>query len=108
MIETRHAETVTTISVPLDAGMATGILVELPKTRLLSIYTQKGYIMCGILNVPELDRLHPERRIVAARCVGVREIEDLLRASVVEATREAQRLGVRQGMTGKEALERML
>lgn len=103
----REPPLVRTEAVRLHGGLATGIALELPNTRLLAIYTQRGYIMCGLLNVPELDRLHPERKIVAARCIGVREIEDLLDAKIVEATREAQRLGIEEGMSGKEALERM-
>ena len=99
---------VVTKPVMLRGGTATGLRVQLPKTRILSIYTEKGYVMCGILNVPELDRIHPERKIVAVRCVGVSEIDDLLRARVVDATREAMSLGIREGMTGEEALEMML
>jgi uncharacterized protein YunC (DUF1805 family) len=95
------------IPVQIKAGMAVGTMVELPKTRVLSISTEKGYIMCGVLNVRELDRIHPERRIIAARVIGVREIEDLLHAKVVEATEEAKKLGIKEGMTGKEALEKM-
>lgn len=98
---------VTIVPVKLESGIAVGAMLDLPKTRVLSISTQKGYIMCGILNIPELERLHPERKIIAARVIGVREIEDLLRAKVVEVTSEAKRLGINEGMTGKEALEKM-
>jgi uncharacterized protein YunC (DUF1805 family) len=96
------------IPVDLTRGMAIGAMLELPKTRVLTISTQKGYIMCGVLNVPALDGLHPERKIIAARVTGVREIDDLLHAKVTEATKEAELLGVKPGMTGQEALERML
>jgi len=96
------------VPVQIEAGMVVGTMVELPKTRVLSISTEKGYIMCGVLNVSELDRLHPERRIIAARVIGVREIEDLLHAKVVEVTEEAKKLGIKKGLTGKEALEKMI
>lgn len=98
---------ITMVPVKLTGGTAIGTMVELPKTRVLIISTQKGYIMCGVLNVPELDRLHPERKIIAGRIVGVRQIEDLLDAKVVETTSEAKRLGIKEGMTGREALEKM-
>ena len=98
---------ITMVPVELTGGTAIGTMVELPKTRVLIISTPKGYIMCGVLNVPELDRIHPERKIIAARIVGVREIEDLLQANVVEATNEAKAVGIKEGMTGKEALEKM-
>lgn len=69
---------VTVRPVKVDGETAIGITTELPKTRVLALATEKGYVMCGIINIPELDRIHPERRIVAARVVGVREVEDLL------------------------------
>jgi len=96
------------VPVKLEGGLAIGTMVELPKTRVLSISTEKGYVMCGILDVALLDRLHPERKIIAAKIIGVKEIEDLLHAKVVEATQEAKKLGIKEGMTGKEALERMI
>lgn len=99
---------VTVVPVQLERGTAIGTMVELPKARVLSISTQKGFIMCGILNVPILDQLHPERKVVAAVVIGVREIEDLLDAKIVGATQEARKLGIKEGMTGKEALEKML
>ena len=55
----------------------------------------------------ELDRIHPERKIIAARVIGVREMKDLLNAKIVEMTNEAKTLGIKEGMTGKEALEKM-
>lgn len=99
---------ITMVPVELVGGTAIGTIVELPKTRVLSVSTQKGYIMCGILNVADLERLHPERKIIAARVIGVREIDDLLHAKVVEVTAEANRLGIKEGMTGREALEKMM
>ncbi|MBI4241362.1 MAG: DUF1805 domain-containing protein [Candidatus Rokubacteria bacterium] len=98
---------VTVRPVKVDGETAIGITTELPKTRVLALATEKGYVMCGIINIPELDRIHPERRIVAARVVGVREVEDLLEAEVVEATQEAKRLGIKEGMSGKDALRKM-
>jgi uncharacterized protein YunC (DUF1805 family) len=94
--------------VHLERGIAVGVLVELPKTRALSISTEKGYVMCGLLDVPFLDELHSDRQVVAARVVGVREIDDLLEARIRDCTAAAAKLGVRPGMTGREALDLML
>ena len=99
---------VTMVPVELEAGTAIGLQVELPSTRLLCITTPRGYVMCGVLAVELLDQLHPERGIVAARVIGVRTVPDLLEATVDAATRAAQALGIKPGMTGREALNRML
>jgi uncharacterized protein YunC (DUF1805 family) len=94
--------------IQLSKGVAIGVLLELPKTRVLSISTERGYVMGGTLDVAILDRLHPERGILAARVTGVREIEDILTARVQDCTRAATELGVTPGMTGRDALEHML
>jgi len=85
-------------------GSAEGIVIELPRTTLLILSTSKGYLMCGALDIPILDALHPEREIVAARAVGVRNLSQLLDAPIKDCTRAAQALGVFSGMAGRDAL----
>jgi uncharacterized protein YunC (DUF1805 family) len=96
------------VPITLENGTAIGVSVKYPKTTLLSIATSIGYVMCGVLNIDALDTLHPERQIIAARVTGVRQIEDLLEAKVSEVTKRAEEIGIQPGMTGKEALEKML
>src|SRR5690554_336087 len=97
------------IPIKLENGVAMGISVQYPKTTLLSICTEVGYIMCGVLDVALVDNLHQDRKIVAARMIHVRSFEDLLNATVMEATRQAQEIGIVPGKTtGREALELML
>ena len=93
--------------VQLAGGMAVGVMVELPQTRQLTISTTKGYISAGYIDLPFLQQRRPERRIIAARVLDVREIRDLLGARVFDCTPAAAALGVVPGMTGQEALERM-
>ncbi|OKQ00294.1 YunC family protein [Paenibacillus sp. P46E] len=85
-----------------------GVEVKLPKTTLLSISTEKGYIMCGALDVGLLNETLSDRRIIAARAVGVRTLPQLLSAPMESVTIEAEKLGVVPGMTGAEALLLML
>jgi len=94
--------------VALAGGVAIGVMVELPKARDLTISTAKGFVGCGLFDVTILDAMHPERQVVGARVTGVREIEDILDAKVRDCTAAAQALGVRPGMTGREALQLML
>lgn len=94
--------------IPLAGGTAIGVKVELPKTRLVAIATPAGYIMCGALDVRLLDDLLGERRVVAGRALGVRDFDDLLSRPLQAVTRAAERLGIRPGMTGRQALERLL
>jgi len=97
------------IPIRLENGIAIGITVQYPKTTLLSICTKVGYIMCGVLDIAMVDNLHRDRNIVAARMIHVKSFEDLLNATVLDATIQAQRIGIEPGKTtGREALELML
>jgi len=85
-----------------------GIEVKLPKTTLLAIATDRGYIMCGALDVQLLNERLKERGIIAGRAVGVRTLEELMAAPLESVTIEAANLGIAPGMSGAEALEKMI
>ncbi|MGF9714648.1 DUF1805 domain-containing protein [Paenibacillus cisolokensis] len=85
-----------------------GIEVKLPKTTLLAVTTEKGYIMCGALDVQLLNERLKDRQIIAGRATGVRSLEQLLDAPLESVTFEAKKLGIQPGMKGSEAILRML
>jgi uncharacterized protein YunC (DUF1805 family) len=85
-----------------------GVEVKLPKTTLLAITTDVGYIMCGALDVGLLNERLSDRKIVAGRAVGVKTLDELLAAPLESVTHTAQDLGITQGMTGIDALLKML
>ncbi|MFJ8257803.1 YunC family protein [Peribacillus asahii] len=84
------------------------ISVELPKTTLLVVTSDKGYIMCGALDVALLNDKLKDRRIVAGRATGVKTIDQLLEAPLESVTYEAEALGIHRGMIGKDALLKMV
>jgi uncharacterized protein YunC (DUF1805 family) len=96
--------------VPMQIGGHTliGVEVKLPKTNLIAVATDKGYIMCGALDVALLNDRLKERGIVAGRAVGVRTLEQLVEAPLESVTLEAEKLGITIGMKGSEALLKML
>lgn len=65
-------------------------------------------IMCGALDVALLNERLRDRNIVAARATGVRTIEELLEAPLESVTYTAEDLGIVAGMTGREAILRMM
>ncbi|KAF0996309.1 YunC family protein [Geobacillus sp. TFV-3] len=83
------------------------VSVQLPKTNLLAVASEKGYIMCGALDVALLNEKLRDRGIIAGRAVGVRTIEQLLEAPLESVTVAALELGIEQGMKGKDALLKM-
>lgn len=91
----------------VEGKQMVGIEVSLPKTNLLVITTDKGYIMCGALDVGLLNEKLASRKIIAGRAVGVRSLQDLLDAPLELVTHAAEELGIYPGMTGREALLKM-
>ncbi|HET7658387.1 MAG TPA: DUF1805 domain-containing protein [Bacillales bacterium] len=92
----------------IGAHQFTAITVRLPKTNFMAVAGENGYIMCGALDVSLLNEKLPERKIIAARAVGVRTIEELLEAPLESVTLEAEKRGITPGTIGKEALVKMV
>ena len=94
---------------PFEIGgkLYKGVFVQLPKTSLLAISGQEGYIMCGALDVALLNEKLKERQIIAGRAVGVRTLEELLNAPLESVTDEAKKRGIIPGMIGRDALQLM-
>ena len=76
---------------------------NLGKAPLIIAKTDKGYVMCGYLNIEVAEKLGD----VAAIVSGVSSVEELLEKPVKAVTTKARSLGVEPGMTGREALEKM-
>ena len=71
------------------------------KRPLLVISGSKGVLACGYLNVTTFNQLDEAGAIVR----GVGDYEAMLEAQVAEVSKAAAQLGVRPGMSGREALE---
>lgn len=94
--------------VNLDGRVFIAVSVQLPKTTLLVVTGEKGYVMCGALDVSLLNDRLKDRKIIAGRAVGVKTIEELLEAPLESVTYEAEKIGITKGMPGKEALLKMV
>ncbi|CAG9621077.1 YunC family protein [Sutcliffiella rhizosphaerae] len=94
--------------ITINGQTFTAITVRLPKTNFLAVTSDKGYIMCGALDVALLNEKLKDRKIIAGRAVGVRTIEQLIEAPLESITLEAENIGIVVGMSGKEALLKML
>jgi uncharacterized protein YunC (DUF1805 family) len=88
-------------------GQVVGVEVRLPRTTLLTISTDSGYIMCGALDVGLLNTKLADRGIIAGRAVGVRTLDQLLDSPLEMVTVAAEALGITPGMTGRAALKLM-
>lgn len=95
--------------IPTPFGAGIGISNRWQAGQYCAILTRLGIVGCGIYDIPTCDEFQlavaiargtPEKPLV--------EPEDLLPAKIVRASRRAQEFGVREGMTGREALEVLL
>ncbi|AND42052.1 MULTISPECIES: YunC family protein [Cytobacillus] len=94
--------------IDIDGHTFLSVSVQLPKTNLLVVTNDKGYIMCGALDVALLNEKLKDRKVIAGRAVGVKTIEQLLNAPLESVTFEAEELGIVKGTIGKEALLKMI
>jgi uncharacterized protein YunC (DUF1805 family) len=90
-------------SVELVNGTALGLKMDMEHAPLLVIKAPRGFVMCGYLDISMAERLDD----VAVKVTSVSNFEDVLAASVVEATPAAIDLGIEVGMPARQALERM-
>jgi len=99
------SECVEVQEIPIGRGKVTGIHVRLPGdgANLLIVRADRGYVMCGYLNLAVAEQVGDAAVLVR----GVRSIEDVLAAHVVDATSRAKSLGVKPGQPVREALLRL-
>ncbi len=76
-------------------------LPELPP--LLLIKGEKGFIMCGYLNIEVAEKLGA----AAATVSGVNSFTDVLNAEIKAATSKAKKLGVEPGKTVKTVISKL-
>jgi uncharacterized protein YunC (DUF1805 family) len=97
--------TISITGLKVDGNNCLGLRVDLPESPapMLLIIAEKGFVMCGFLNVEAAERAG----VSAAMVSGVKTFEDVLNAPVKAITSKAKSLGIQEGMSGADALKRM-
>ena len=80
-----------------------GWRVALPHSTLIFIAGQKGVLGCGFFNVETANKINEPLAVVT----GVKTFDDMLKKEVIAVSNAAMTLGIKVGMTGKEALEKL-
>jgi uncharacterized protein YunC (DUF1805 family) len=92
------------MTVKVDGKSCLGLRTDLPDSPpLLLITAEKGFVMCGFLNVEAAEKLS----VAAAVVSGVKTFEDVLNGQVKAVTSKAKSLGVEVGMKGADALKHL-
>ncbi len=88
----------------LENGTALGLKMDMEHAPLLVIKAAKGFVMCGYLNIDVANKLGD----VAVRVTGVRSFDDVLNARAVDVSEAAKKLSITVGMSGRDAIMKML
>jgi len=92
------------MTVKVDGKSCLGLRTDLPDSPpLLLITAEKGFVMCGFLNVEAAEKLS----VAAAVVSGVKTFDDMLNGQVKAVTSKAKSLGVEVGMKGVDALKHL-
>jgi uncharacterized protein YunC (DUF1805 family) len=92
--------------VSTDSGAASGLSVGWDGGQFVMIVGEKGIVSCGVIDMAVMNRF--DAAIAVARGTPEKALvtsDDLLNATIAEVTDKAAALGVKVGMTGREALE---
>ena len=100
-----------TIARPIqfENGCAVGISNRWRQGQYCTILTEAGLVGCGIYDVKTAAEFG--QAVAIARGTPQKPLvnpEDLFDAKIVDATPQAKALGIQIGMTGREAVERLL
>jgi len=76
------------------------IHVKTDKSNLLAIYGSKGFLACKYIRLESANKLNEAVAIVT----GVKNYDDMLKATVIEVSNEAKKLGIKEGDLGIDAL----
>jgi uncharacterized protein YunC (DUF1805 family) len=92
--------------VELTRKIAEGYVIPLGPINLVSIITDRGMVGCGAFDLAALNGFgYPAAKVRSIHGGSIATIEDILDGIVKEVNPSAERLGLKNGMTGREALD---
>ena len=91
-------------TIKLDGHTLDAVTFPTQNTKILVIRAGHGLLGCGYISAETAAKVGDALAIVS----GVSNYEDMLQASVKAVSPAAEALGVRPGMTGREALLKLL
>lgn len=90
-------------TVQLNGHALEAVTLSTPHTKILAIRAPLGLLGCGYISPETAAKVGDALAIVS----GVSSYDDMLQASVKAVSPAAEALGVRPGMTGRDALSKM-
>ena len=94
------------MKVNLAHKQADGYVIPLGPVNLVSVLTDVGMVGCGAFDVGALNNFgYPAAKVRSTTNSPIATIDDLLQGTVKEVNPAAEKLGLKNGMTGREALD---
>lgn len=94
------------ITIQLTRKQAEGYVIDLGPVNLVNVVTDLGMVGCGAFDIAALNNFsYPAAKVRSAEGGSIATIEDLLQGIVKEVNPAAEKLGLKVGQTGREALE---
>ncbi|MBD3388522.1 MAG: DUF1805 domain-containing protein [Candidatus Altiarchaeales archaeon] len=78
-----------------------GLKARLPSANMILVVGERGYLMCGLLNLKKAEEIGQAAAVVT----GVSTFSDVLKAEIAACTSKARELGITEGMLGEQAIE---
>jgi uncharacterized protein YunC (DUF1805 family) len=95
-----------TETVELKTKQAEGFVIPLGSFNLVGVMTDIGMVGCGAFDVAAMDKFaYPAAKVGSATGDPIATVEDLLAGIIKEANAGAMKVGIKIGMTGREALD---
>lgn len=92
--------------VQLKRKKADGYMIPLGRLNLVNVVTDVGMVGCGAFDVAALNNFdYPAAKVGPARGSSISTIDELLDGIIKEVNPAAEKLGVKIGQTGREALD---
>jgi len=92
--------------VQLKSKKADGYVIPIGKINLVNVVTDVGMVGCGAYDVAALNNFgYPAAKVRPSQGSSIATIDDLLQGIIKEVNPAAEKLGVKVGITGKEALD---
>lgn len=94
------------MKIQLAEKEADGYVIPLGGIKLVSVVTDMGMVGCGAFDLMALNNFsYPAVKVKPSQGTSISSIDDLMQGIVKEVNPAAERLGLKAGITGREALE---
>jgi uncharacterized protein YunC (DUF1805 family) len=94
------------MKIQLAEKEADGYVIPLGGIKLVSVVTDMGMVGCGAFDVAALNNFsYPAAKVKPSQGTSISSIDDLMEGIVKEVNPAAEKLGLKAGITGREALE---